>query len=270
MSRVSMQLSLELKNNFEKWFSEIDSLASEFSFSNLYLFREVHKYELFFDPLPHLKGVSRENEKFIMPLTQPFQPYLKLLKEGEYLFPITSLKGLVSHPHEAIEKEKDYLYHREKLRDLPGRKLASRRNLLHQFENNALIDIKDLNPDLIQDALQVLDAWHQNKDGDYDSCKEALLLLGELNLTGHLIYDAKEPIGFILGELLPKQYLMHFAKAKPDIKGLTPFMYQTTAARLPSHIEWMNLEPDLGIDDLRQAKMSYDPDLLLEKYRIYR
>ena len=38
---------------------------------------------------------------------------------------------------------------------------------------------------------------------------------------------------------------------------------------LNEKVKWINLEPDLGIEELAQAKEAYEPDLLLKKYRVY-
>ena len=77
--------------------------------------------------------------------------------------------------------------------------------------------------------------------------------------------------GFVLGEMQDSEhYLMHFAKSDKEQKGVTPFLYQTVASRLDEKVKWMNLEPDLGIEELANAKEAYEPDLLLNKFRIYK
>lgn len=264
--------SLTLKDGpvIKKWLENLHSPASEYSFANLYLFRDVHDYSLEADLLPLIRGKTRENERFLMPLQKPYAPYLSLLKENEYLFPITDLTDLETHPHKLVDGEKDYMYQVNKLKFLPGRHLASRRNLLHQFENAVDPRIETLAPHLVPDALHLLDKWHNNKEGDYESCKEALSLMRELDLFGVIVYDDGHPLGFVLGEMQdPEHYLMHFAKTDLSQKGVTPFLYQTTANRLPATAMWMNLEPDLGIEELAQAKEAYGPDKMLDKFRVF-
>lgn len=266
MSSLTLKEMPLIKN----WLEKLGSPASEYSFANLYLFRYVHDYRLETDLLPLIRGKTRGGESYIMPLTKPYKPYLALLKEGEYLFPITDLDGLEAFPNKVFDGERDYMYEVDKLKLMPGRKLSSRRNLIHQFENAVDPRIENLSSRLMQDALKVLDQWRNEKEGDYDSCKEALLLMDELDLFGILVYDNKEPLGFVLGEMQDSEhYLMHFAKAKREQKGVTPFLYQSVASRLDEKVKWINLEPDLGIDELARAKEAYEPDLLLKKYRIY-
>lgn len=263
-----MKIDLSLKDEINRYLHALCLNISEYSFANLYLFRDIHDYHYQGGSLPLIRGKTRENEKFIMPLLRPYSQYFKFLKEGECLFPIE--KAQDGDKAEALDKDKDYMFTLQKLKTMEGRKLSSRRNLIHQFENNYNARIEKLTPQLATDAKKVLQEWKEGKEGDFESCLEALDLIDELDLEGIIIYEGSEPLGFILGEIIcPKNYLMHFAKAKPGIKGLTPFMYETVANRLPSDIEWINMEPDLGIEELAQAKMAYQPDLLLPKYRVF-
>jgi len=66
------KLTLEDRNTINGKLDHIGMHLSEFSFPNLYLFREIHRYEIlhcqhgFF-----LSGLSYDNRPFIMPMLNP-------------------------------------------------------------------------------------------------------------------------------------------------------------------------------------------------------
>lgn len=173
------------------------------------------------------------------------------------------------------DAESDYLYHTHTLESLKGRHLSSRRNLLHQLEKEHTISLKPLTTQTQHDAKGILDRWQEHYTqqhhytSDYLSCCQALHKLPYLPLTGQVAYAEEKPIGFYLGELLsPHVYLLHFLKELPSLHGVVPFLYQACARSQPETVQWINLEPDLGISGLRQAKQAYQPARLLCKWEI--
>ena len=76
-------------------------------------------------------------------------------------------------------------------------------------------------------------------------------------------------VGLSIGELLtPDCFAVHFFKGLKQFKGIYQAMYQNLALTLPSSVQWINLEQDLGSAGLRQSKQSYLPDSLLIKWRV--
>jgi hypothetical protein len=166
----------------------------------------------------------------------------------------------------------DYLFKKEKIANYPGRNLSKKRNLLKQF--HAAYKANSFPYDITHhdNALRCLEEWRAafpSAESDYEACKEGLSLSQELQLEGRITYIDGQPAGFLLGERLqPKVYVIHFAKANIDYKGIYPYLYNDLANSLPEQEICLNWEQDLGQIGLRQTKHSYQPDKMGQKFRI--
>ena len=60
--------------------------------------------------------------------------------------------------------------------------------------------------------------------------------------------------------------LVHVEKANPEIRGLYQAINKEFCRHLPDHVIYVNREEDMGMENLRQTKLSYKPVRLAEKY----
>ena len=255
---------------------------SEYSFPNLYLFRDVHAYEVIFDREIFIRGKTYDGVPYLMP-TVPLPglviDYLKeLLKNGELLFPIPEAwLGLFSSDEFEVsfrDGDADYLYTVSKMSTYGGRKLHKKRNLLKQFSESYQHEALPLTNDRLGDARFVLEEWKKESTldpagSDYAACREALERYEELILCGGIVYAEGEPAGFVLGEELNEAtFVLHFAKARTKFKGVYQYLFNVFAKVLPPKYTHLNLEQDLDKENLRVFKSSYVPDLMLRKARV--
>jgi len=282
-----MPIFLKDKNDLEPAFKQLAYQISipypEYNFTNDYLFQHAHHYEVVRNPYFGIRGTFDSDSSFFIPafdLTDLSKAdLLRLLKFAKKLFPIpeawvslfTGLDVMISDDM----ANADYIYRIEKMSTLKGRNLSSRRNLLHQFERDYVSQFVELNVNNLDLAMAVLENWKDELiknggdkgDADYKACKMALEDWNDLSIFGFLCLADDAPVGFVIGELQsPTIALLHFAKSIHTYKGVTPYLYSHFAAALPTSVEWINLEQDLGILALRQAKMAYAPDHLEKKF----
>ncbi len=253
---------------------------AEYSFANVYLFRKQHSYELIEgDPL-FVRGKFSEGHYYLIPTMAPKDLFLKLksIPKQHCIFPIPD--HWVDDFRDAGCKtffcrgDSDYVYQKEKMQTLKGRALSSRRNLLHQLESHHQMTSRALTENDIPDAFELIEEWQSHSElskekTDYFPCREALENMNRLQLFGRIAYADGQAVGFSLGELLtPQTALFHFIKGRRDFKGIMPFLNKDFAQHLPDSVHWINVEQDLGLPALRQAKNAYEPSRLLTKWRI--
>jgi hypothetical protein len=276
------KLRLEHRDILRERLRNINSGISDYSFANMYLFRDVHKYEVIIDNEIFIAGITYGGFKYLMPVFDVRQAdigYIRSMMIGfDFLFPV---------PEEWIdmfrggdfnvscdEADTDYVFTLEKISTYRGKKLHGKRNLLRQFLDRYSHDAVPLTSDRVNDALTVLDNWQKStgeppQNTDYYPCLEALRLLDDLLLCGGIYYVDGNPAGFILGEeIKDDMFAFHFAKADRQVKGIYQFMYNNCARVLPDKYSYINFEQDLGRNDLRLAKSSYVPDMMVKKYRV--
>ncbi|MCX8124219.1 MAG: phosphatidylglycerol lysyltransferase domain-containing protein [Spirochaetes bacterium] len=279
MALKEYSLELSHKNILQPLLQKVKVPISEYSFANLYLFRSVHNYTLIEADCIALQGITYDGKKYIMPVMPLDEHYaeklIALLQPDMYIFPIHDSwlhffteKGFTYHYNDA---DSDYVYTKEKLATYSGKKLHSKKNLLNQFTAQYSVEVLPLTKEKINDALFVLEEWKKTNSSiaDVAACVEACMLLDELSLCGSVYYVDAKPAAFIIGEAITDDmFAIHFAKAITSYKGIYQYLYNHCAKALPAQYKYFNFEQDLGLEPLRFAKRSYQPDMIIPKYRV--
>ena len=276
------KLNLSHKKILDERLRKTGLKISEYSFANLYLFREAHDYHLLSDDEDlYIKGISYSGVPFIMPCREIKAGDMKRVKDlmEEYgdLFPIPEawLENFNGDEFEITfdQGESDYISLIDDIKTYSGKKLHNKKNLLNQFEAMYSHDALPLTADRVADAIKILDKWQEGagspEETDYFPCKEGLELYEELELCGGIFYADNKAAGFILGEEINCSiFALHFAKGVPGVKGLYQYMYNRFALIMPEKYCCFNFEQDLGLESLRRAKSSYKTSELIKKYRV--
>ena len=177
-----------------------------------------------------------------------------------------------------IPEASDYIYSREKLVTLAGKKLHGKRNHINRFKDNPNWSFEMMTDENLQECFEMSLAWNARYFGDKilppsDPAAGDLCAIGksfkyfhELGLEGGLLRQDGRIVALTIGEPLNSNtYVVHIEKAFHDVQGAYPMINQQFAAQLPEKFTYINREEDLGEEGLRRSKMSYYPEILLAK-----
>jgi hypothetical protein len=270
---------LEQRRTLHPLFKDLEEGISEFTFAGIYLFRNIYGYKVAkIKDLYIFEGREKGKKFFCSPFGLPEEEILnELFEKYDYLKNASERQAslLKDKGFEVFEDRDnfDYIYKREDLANLKGKIYHKKRNLIAQFTKNYSYEAKPLLKKYLKDAFTILDEWSKNKDlGDYESSKEALTLMEELQLCGIIYYVNGSPSAYVLGEenQRGKSFVVSFEKAIEEYKGLYQFINKSFSEILPSKYEFINREQDLGLENLRKAKLSYKPFGFIKKFKIFK
>jgi len=285
-------IDLDMKSELQPWFAGLEDGISEYTFAGIYLFRNTYQYHVAWLPVETnaasprklvLRGTRDGKTFYAFPAGMPNDPALRLamVKEVDYIKGLAArfadpLRVWAEHQGHFIWEDRDnfdYLYLRQDLATLEGKKYHKKRNHVNAFLNNYEYEERKFCSESFGDAYKILDTWHaeRGRDDDYIASKEALDKCADLELCGYIVYANGKPAGYTMGESLQKgkTFVVHIEKAISEFKGIYQFINMGFAAMLPAHYLYINREQDLGNPGLRQAKMTYLPSGFVKKYRIY-
>ncbi len=176
---------------------------------------------------------------------------------------------------ESDRNMEDYLYRADDLRTLTGRRYQPKRNHINRFVA-AYPDFRyePLTPDRFDACLTLERAWRKEHDGHTSElCAEQRAMqcafdhFDELGIQGGCIYVGDQLVAFTYGSaLLTNVFDTHVEKADTEFDGAFTIINKLFAQHLPEQFELINREEDLGLDGLRQAKLSYHPAFLQHKF----
>lgn len=174
----------------------------------------------------------------------------------------------------------DYLYSREKLASLSGKKLHGKRNHINRFlELYPDYRYERINGKNWQECLELNRRWQEENNAKQQEDKlveerflsYALAHRKILGMKGALIRVNGEVVAFTLGEPLTEDtFVVHFEKAYAHIQGAYAMINREFVRRELENYEYVNREEDMGIPGLRKAKQSYQPVCLVEKGTVTR
>lgn len=196
-----------------------------------------------------------------------------------------------------IEEDRDsanYIYETVKLSTLSGRKFHNKKNLVNQFIknyknfklNNYLS--KDVNCDIFKRCFELSAKWSENKIRDFNAIKEhdkeinlikkefdilskICEYFNKLDLILFTLEIDNKIVAFSICSVQNKDMInVHFEKYDINYVGSAQMINYLTANYFKDKYKFINREDDMGLENLRKAKLSYNPDILLIPYKFYK
>lgn len=291
-------VDLTQKEMMQDYFSRVDYKACEYSFMTLYMWQHIYNtrimekndtlYVFGYDDAGYFSivPVSKEKrwERDLCELEKIFETCFKTNKIVMRAVPeeyATFLEETYPNRFE-IRKERDafdYIYDADKLRTLSGRKLHSKKNHYNSFlrDYGGRFEYRRLTQKSeFDEALELMDLWAENKDID-EMIKVEKFAVSKIfeNFTKHPetkvggIYIDGKLQAFTMADMLTSDTVcVHIEKANAEIRGLYVAINKLFLENEYPDVKFVNREDDLGQENLRKAKLSYNPIEFAEKYTV--
>ena len=300
------EIRLEDKPEIEDKICASGCHGADYSFANLYIWRKAYKPLIAFGGTRLLVGMPEWNV-YAYPKGDgdPSGPIEQLLEEAHGRGQKLLIRGLTEKTLQEFlplygdrfeisedRNNADYIYSVDKLCNLPGRHLSSKRNHIKHFERNGEWEFHRISASScgkftscgdcsgsrissIAEAKAFVDEFYKEKNDpeladEAGAIEEMFEHYEALGFIGGLLFQNGQPVAFTAGTKLDNEVFdTHFEKALPGVEGAYTMVNREfarlVAAEYPD-IRFFNREEDMGLEGLRKAKESYHPDILLMKY----
>ena len=282
------ELTIEDRECFESFLWECDLQGAERAFTNLYIWKEDYKLKYTIEEDVLYMVSYNEDEPFAF---FPMKHSGDITKEElQKLLEYMKTEGLNLRMDRVTSKEKeiieqfncdicevmedrdnfDYVYSKESLSTLRGKKYHSKRNHINKFKENNEYEVEVLTKENIQGAYDITDKWFDDR-GEITPEKKAIYNMldsfDELSYVGAIVKVNGRYAAFTTGELLNSNtVVVHIEKADPTVQGLYNIVNREFCRMFFEDAEFVNREQDLGVEGIRKAKKSYNPVKMIDKY----
>ena len=282
----------------KSWVDEIvmaeNNPSADYNFGNIYIWDKRYRQLVCrFGDRMFTKLRYEGKPTFVFPIGSgelaPAVEELRLVAAAEghplYIRGITEkhrqqLDSLYPGKFEYIEDEDcaDYVYLAEKLKTYSGKALHGKKNHCNRFGAQHVWAFLPLTRALIPGCMDMLDVWTEDNAArldssvaaEHDALVRAFAAFERLGLEGGVLRVEGEIVGFSLGEKISADtFDVHFEKARIDINGAYPMVCRELVRMVTENhpeIKYINREDDMGLDSLRQSKLSYKPEFMVRKY----
>ncbi len=291
------QLTCTDKPTFDAFFGARYCENAEYTFTNLFMWREMLNLRWAVDD--DVLYIFSSNEEFFsawQPIGEPDKmsdAITKILRTAEenrgdkkFMFVVVEkifADELARYPHAKfnITAERDnfdYVYLAQDLINLSGRKFHGKKNHLNAFRKEYPDAVYlPITKEIIPKCRVELNVWSEmhkraNPDDPFIGYEQAAIHeifdhFDRFKLKGGAILLDGKVAAFTFGERLNSDTaVIHVEKADSNVRGIYAAINQAFVEREWSNMTYINREEDMGIDGLRQAKESYRPVKLIEKF----
>ena len=170
----------------------------------------------------------------------------------------------------------DYLYKTEDLATLPGKNYQKKRNHVSRFiRENPDYKFVEITSENTSIAKEYIAHWCEryNTENSWDLVSEQqgiyqlLDNFEKLQLTGAMIETGGNIVAVSIAAAISERMVdVLVEKAWHDVNGAYAIINRDFAANCFSGFELINREDDMGLENLRKAKLSYFPYEIRKKY----
>ena len=172
---------------------------------------------------------------------------------------------------EPVRNQYDYIYRRTDLAELHGSHLNAKRNHIHRFRaEHPDFEYRPLTPELFDECRRLTEIWQEDKNVNVSITAERRVMetifsnWDALDMIGGSIFVDGRMVAFTYGAAVTTDtFDVCVEKADRHVEGAFAIINQQFAEHLPEQYIYLNREEDMGIPGLRQAKLSYHPEILL-------
>lgn len=291
-------IGLSQKSMIKSYMDLVDYKACEYSFMTLYMWQHLYNTRVMeIDETMYIFGKDEKSYFSIVPVSKK-KRWERDLKELKKIFATCFdsdkiiMRAVPEEYAKFIEEDYpgrfeiykdrdsfDYVYDADKLRTLSGRKLHSKKNHLNSFmkEYAGRYEYKRLTTrQQFDDALEMLKRWAKEKTVDDTIIIERTAIekifahyeMHKDTKVGGIYIDGKLEAFTFADMLKDDMVCVHIEKANPNIRGLYVAINKIFLNEEFPNVAYVNREDDLGLENLRKAKESYNPIEMVEKYTI--
>ena len=191
--------------------------------------------------------------------------------EDSQVAQLSILNSKFSITTESVRDQYDYIYRRADLATLHGRHLDAKRNHINRFRaEHPDFEYRPLTPESFDECRRLTEIWQEDKaasdtiDAEHRVMETIFSNWDALGMTGGSIFVDGRMVAFTYGSAVTTDTLdVCVEKADRHVEGAFAIINQQFAEHLPEQYIYLNREEDMGIPGLRQAKLSYHPEILL-------
>ena len=268
----------------EAFVRDCGQIGCDISFTNTYLWRNRYDIRIAFDDDTYYKcyALGGKVTGYSMPITKGdirkavgnvindalergAKPMIGLLNNAN-----AELIHRLYSNHVHIKEDRssfDYIYERENLAYLAGKKYHAKRNHISRFMRSCdSWAARELGEDTFLDAMAISEIWQKSNDdtGELGIIRDAFEHFDELGMFGVVLYADEKPVAMCAASKINDCVCdVNFEKAT-DFDGAFAMINREFARRFDS-FTLVNREEDMGLEGLRKAKLSYHPDILYSK-----
>ena len=284
-------IELEDKEIIDKYLSTEQNMGCEMCFSSLYIWRKAYdmRYAVVDDCLV-LWSKDGENPAGLRFPVGDGDRLLAAKKACDYMVLIgekPQFYGVTDNAVEFIENNtdeyeignmsiySDYVYETEKMINLSGKKLHSKKNHLNRFKRTYKYEYVNITARDKNDILKAYDSWADISDkylaAEREAIEDVIENIDYLGIKGAMLKVDGEIVAFTFGDKLTDDMaVIHIEKANTAYNGAYAAINQMFAENQWSDFKYLNREDDCGLEGLQKAKKSYQPVFMVEKYKVVR
>lgn len=271
---------------FKTFYQNNTELSCETTFVNFLLWQKAYNNMFCLeDGQLFVKNGEESSESFRLPFGADLQEGIKKLEAycgklpdfwSEDCQRFREFREKYADIYNFYESREDfeYIYKSDALANLVGKKYHSKRNHISSFSKKYDWKTVEICSGNIDDVMRCAKKWYESRkdlSDFYLNCEEQgirLILenIEALSVKGVAIYVESEVVAFAIGSKISENtFNIHIEKALDDFTGAYTVINREFA-KLITDYEYINREDDMGLDGLRQSKLSYKPEILLKKY----